>query len=931
MKRWILGAIGSWTSGTSIRLIVGLGAVAGLLAPSARAGPLEADASQLRRAGHLLNRAAFGPTHGELKRIIEIGTEAWIEEQLAPESIGDGALASRVAALTERVVNSKDRYIVRRGELWRYRKGTTAPPAGWFAPQFDDSSWSEGPSGIGYGDDDDLTVLDDMRMKYGSIFIRRRFTISEAELDALNDLVLRLHYDDAFVAFLNGVEVARSRNLPVEPGEPVPFDAFAVKSREAGAFEDFNISARKDLLEGGENVLAIQVHNRSLQSSDLSIIPQLLDREEIPGTARYEIKGLEELKALSHVYAIYSRRQLQTVLALFWENHFTTDADKVGQYLDDLKDSDASDALPQAEALRVAARLEHREFEFFRKNALGNFGDLLRHSATSPTMLIYLDNVLNVLGNANENYAREILELHTYGVDNGYDQVDIEQLSKCFTGWGVAKSRRENADDPHGDYGVKVDDTLLVRPGEETKVSGKNWRYFKGTSAPPLDWNQSGFDDSGWPVGPGGIGYGDDDDATVLDDMRNKYTSVYLRKTFTIADPSTLASLILRIDVDDGCVAFVNGYETARFNAPGKSGEAVKFDAVAPANHEAGEPIMISLAAVRHRLVAGKNVLAVHVLNHTQKSSDLSASAELVDRTILPGSVENSDPRGVWTFHFFPELHNSAGSKHLFKGTPHALEIGSGREGPAGLKDAEEAIRRILEHPSTSIFVCTKLIQRLVSDEIDFRTPQEGPFAGLLSRCVDAWNSTEPKGNIRKVVKTILSSPEFWSERAYRAKIKDPFEFIVSTLRALNAESSGLGVTKSLASMGMELFTRDDPDGWPELGGEWVDTGSFQSRILFAQTLTETQSSGNAYQPGWDAESFVDGNHIETADDIVKFFEATLFQGMLRDSDRDLVRTFLTTDAADEPLPLERSRPDYLERVRRALGLMLSLPEWQFQ
>ena len=391
--------------------------------------------------------------------------------------------------------------------------------------------------------------------------------------------------------------------------------------------------------------------------------------------------------------------------------------------------------------------------------------------------------------------------------------------------------------------------------------------------------------------------------------------SVYLRKTFTVSDPAELESLVLSVDVDDGFVAYINGHEAARFNAPGKPGEVVKFDVTTPAIHEAGEPVTANLVGVRHRLVAGKNVLAIQVINRSKSSSDLTAAAKLIDRETLPGSVENGDPNGVWAFHFFAELHNAADTKKLFKGTPYELDVPAGRKGPKGLSEAEDAMNRILEHPSTAIFICSKLIQRFVGDEIDFRKPKEGDLAPLLERCVEAWNSTEPKGNIRTVVKTILSSPEFWSESAYRAKVKDPFEYVTSTLRALDARSSGLGVPKSLAEMGMEMFTRDDPDGWPELGGEWVDTGSFQTRMAFSQELTETAPLGED-GPSWDAADFFEQHDLETADDIVNFFEMVLFQREWRPVDRELIEKFLTTDAADRPVPLDPDRSDYFDRER---------------
>merc|ERR1711916_228281 len=104
-----------------------------------------------------------------------------------------------------------------------------------------------------------------------------------------------------------------------------------------------------------------------------------------------------------------------------------------------LEDLDGNDLLAMNRAEYEAVQMEFREYEFFYRNALGNFGDLLLYSATSPSQLIYLDNVLNRVGEANENYAREILELFAFGVDNRYTQADIEQLSRAFTGWQIRK------------------------------------------------------------------------------------------------------------------------------------------------------------------------------------------------------------------------------------------------------------------------------------------------------------------------------------------------------------------------------------------------------------------------------------------------------------------------------------------------------------
>ncbi len=178
--------------------------------------------------------------------------------------------AAARSALGEAVV------LIEAGDTWKYFKGTEAPPSDWAQPEFDDSGWLEGPTGIGYGDGDDATVLDDMQNGYIAFFARRAFTV--ADVASITRLLLAVDYDDGFVAYLNGTEVARG-NIGTA-GEPVAFDAPATAAREAGAPETFEISI--SLLRSGVNVLAIQLHNVNLPSSDASLIPRLVANEPLP-------------------------------------------------------------------------------------------------------------------------------------------------------------------------------------------------------------------------------------------------------------------------------------------------------------------------------------------------------------------------------------------------------------------------------------------------------------------------------------------------------------------------------------------------------------------------------------------------------------------------------------------------------------------------
>ncbi len=901
-------------------------------------------------AGHVLNRIGYGPSPVDLAHIQAIGVQTYIEEQLAPESIDESdniTLTERMETLFTEEIPYREDVLIEAGQLWRYFKGTEEPPSAWIQIDFNDSTWLQGATGIGYGDGDDRTVLEDMRRivdiaqsGYSSVYLRQTFSLAPESLASINNLVLLIDYDDGFKAYLNGTEVARA-NLPA--GQ-VAYNATANGSHEAGTPVDFDISAFKNLLVRGDNVLAIQVHNTSLTSSDLSMIPELLSRETLPGPARRVIGGIDKLQQLVHIRGVYSRKQLQAVLGEFWENHFTTDFDKVVEYLDALQNSDASDAMPGGQVAAEAAQAEYQEYEFLYEHALGNFGDLLLYSATSPTMLIYLDNVLNVRGQANENYAREILELHSFGVDNRYTQKDIEQLAKCFTGWAISKVPVDSAPtfpdsalDPPAQSGIQFEDTVVLDLGQ-------GWKYFKGTQEPTpgstgnptTDWTQVGFNDANWFNGATGIGYGDGDDATVLSDMQNRYMSVYLRRTFTINDPSELENLILSLAYDDGFVAYLNGLEVARSESMEDTGAPPAYNQEANDNHEVSEGVeLFNLSPFRSVLKSGQNVLAIQVHNTSIGSSDLSILPRLIDRTILPGSVENGDRNAIWTFYFDPALHDTS-RKVLFEGTEYEIVIPAGREGRDGLIDALDVVEKLTSHPSTAEFICIKLIQKFVSDEITLATYKDGTapteLRTLLNEAMTAWNSTTPSGNIALVMETILDPANrtslFWSETAYRTKVKTAIEYINSSLRILEADASGTDLAQLNNAIGMELFTRDDPDGYSELGTDWIDTATMLERIEFVSELAENRNTDYT----WDTVGMIDARDLQRPEQIVDFFNEILYQGMLSETTTDLLLQYLTTDQEDQPTPLDRTNTnDYRQRIEALIALMLSLPQWHYQ
>ena len=111
---------------------------------------------------------------------------------------------------------------------------------------------------------------------------------------------------------------------------------------------------------------------------------------------------------------------------------------------------------------------------------------------------------------------------------------------------------------------------------------GNNWNYFLGNNPPPDNWNQQSFNDAGWANGPSGFGYGDDDDATVVDPVM----SLYVRHEFSVSNIESILKIVLHVDYDDGFVAYINGEEIARANI-GSPGVPPPYDQGADSWREA--------------------------------------------------------------------------------------------------------------------------------------------------------------------------------------------------------------------------------------------------------------------------------------------------------------------------------------------------------
>lgn len=178
---------------------------------------------------------------------------------------------------------------------------------------------------------------------------------------------------------------------------------------------------------GYEAFLDWQLNHEAIDDSELEaylagIYPTLAmsvhEITELVNETGQPLQPFGELIGATVIRAILSPKQLFETMVGFWNNHFTVNC------LDG--------------PVSIFKNPEDRLI--MREHALGKFGELLQLDAKSPAMLFYLDNYNNTVSGPNENYARELMELHTLGVDGGYTEADVLEVARCFTGWTISQT-----------------------------------------------------------------------------------------------------------------------------------------------------------------------------------------------------------------------------------------------------------------------------------------------------------------------------------------------------------------------------------------------------------------------------------------------------------------------------------------------------------
>jgi uncharacterized protein (DUF1800 family) len=403
-----------------VALILALSASVRVSAKKNLAAPHEMD--EQKRALHALNRLTFGPRPGEAERVAAVGVDKWIEQQLHPEKSDDHALEARLAGFTTLRMNTREMI-------------EKFPP----------------PQVVKQVADGKKSMPHDPKER----------AIYESQVDAYRDRQKRKQAkgdqdpNNPNSSEGNAEQQAALRQARMEA------DAKAEELLDLPPDERFKEILKMSPEE--RRMLARGMRQEDRQRVMQEFTPQ--QRETVMAMASPQMVITTELQQAKVLRAAYSERQLEEVMTDFWFNHFNIFMGKgPDRYL-----------------------LTAYEREVIRPHAMGKFKDLLEATAKSPAMLFFLDNWLSVGAHSdvaqgrpqqragsyrrgpfgvpvyrpprqqnpnaqqqkknkreglNENYARELMELHTLSVNGGYTQRDVTEVAKVFTGWTIKQPRQ---------------------------------------------------------------------------------------------------------------------------------------------------------------------------------------------------------------------------------------------------------------------------------------------------------------------------------------------------------------------------------------------------------------------------------------------------------------------------------------------------------
>jgi uncharacterized protein (DUF1800 family) len=746
---------------------------------------------------NLLNRIAYGPTPDDLERLTQLGPDAYIREQLAPELITENLAVDRLGPpATE----------------WQYvtQTGTASSSTLYIY----------------------LTAITDCYVDDIKIV---RGTVAEVGTNA----VINGDFEAGFTGWT--VTDIYTNSVISTDEKHSGNSSLHIIGTDEGASSGTSIRREALGLAGNQTyTLSYWFKAGSTRKTPPLVIRLSGDgiRSE-PGTLATKLTegtaSLNDLAAWHSLHAVQSKKQLLEVLLQFLENHFVTQQSKSRDYFDGILDSGED---------QTATHLEYRELQRWRQALLNpnvTFYDLLKISAESPAMIIYLDTV-NSRGDgtriANENYARELLELFTFGVDNGYDQNDITVMSRAWTGWSVDIVDYTNEFNPFARQSTTARPGTVNNPPTRADLDGIwafNYRanrhsvgpkvIFPGKTVPArFGAPYAGRDYELKLAAGGGTNW---QYVTMSGRPTTLNAALYIYNTGTgdcyVDDVKIVAGAVAEAGANllqnGGFENGLNGW-TVSANVTGSTTTG------GPTHSGAG---------------------ALHLVS-TSPGTGRTTSIWRQDHALATNQIY------TLSYWYLPGTNMNGNLVLRLSGDGINSSPGTSTN---SIQEAYEVLAHLADQPFTQEYISVKLCRLLVHDDFahgyDFTDPNLSPEGQLVRACMQAWESGSPKGQIRQVLEVILNSELFRSQSASMQKVKTPFEFTVSAVRALRAQdgtnytanTDGYGIRSPINRMGrMRLFDREEPDGWPEAGAPWISAGTLTERLRFAQTLLLPNVSG---------------------------------------------------------------------------------------
>jgi uncharacterized protein (DUF1800 family) len=218
--------------------------------------------------------------------------------------------------------------------------------------------------------------------------------------------------------------------------------------------------------------------------------------------------------------------------------------------------------------------------------------------------------------------------------------------------------------------------------------------------------------------------------------------------------------------------------------------------------------------------------------------------------------------------------------------------------------DADDVLAALVRHPATARFLTTKLFRFFVYDN---------PDPSTIDRLAATY--TNSGFDIRAVVRDIFSGPEFLSDQALRANVKQPIELVIGSLKALNVQNIGPDLPQATRRMGQDLLNPPDVSGWKG-GDNWISAATLLERFNFADRLAAANAPDQAYFV--DVNAQLQSHGLRTASDIVDYYLGLLVDGNVSPEARQALINFMGGDDQVND-----------QSVRGMLHLVMSLPTHQ--